>query len=95
LTIAATLVLCICLMSGGSGNCIGTPSSPGLVDYNAAACSFIFAYAGQSIMLEMQAEMKQPNDFPKAVGFSFSTLLVAYILVTVISYWQCGASTPD
>merc|ERR1711957_571252 len=70
LTIAVTLALCIWTLFSGDANCVGTPSIPTFVNGNAAACSFTFAYAGQSIMLEMQSEMKQPKDFPKAVALS-------------------------
>lgn len=45
-------------------------------------------------MLEMQAEMKNPKDFPKAVNFSFVALFIVYLLVSVVSYQKCGSGTP-
>lgn len=96
-TIAATLVICLAtLMFSNSADsaCIGDVSPPSLLTYSASICGFIFAFCGQSIMLEMQVEMKQPADFPKAVFSSFLALLTIYSLVGVTCYLTCGPKTP-
>mmetsp|Transcript_25384 Transcript_25384/g.84855 ORF Transcript_25384/g.84855 Transcript_25384/m.84855 type:complete len:325 (+) Transcript_25384:184-1158(+) len=94
-TICATVVICLWTLVSGMGACDDEPSaSMGFLDYNASMCGFIFAFSGQSIMLEMQAEMRQPRDFPKAVQLSFSTLFTVYTLVVVLSYHTCGRGTP-
>mmetsp|Transcript_4957 Transcript_4957/g.8660 ORF Transcript_4957/g.8660 Transcript_4957/m.8660 type:complete len:503 (+) Transcript_4957:23-1531(+) len=103
LTILITIAVCLWTLSetsakGGAvckgGAAEGDDMAPGFLDYNAAACAFIFAYSGQAIMLEMQAEMKAPADFPKAVWCSFSTLMVVYALVASAAFYVCGAATP-
>jgi amino acid permease len=94
LTIIATIVICLWNLMAGSGNCTGEIVETGFVDFNAAICAFVFSYAGQSIMLEMQAEMKEPNHFPKAVVLSFTGLLFVYLLVGCACLWQCGRASP-
>lgn len=103
ITILVTVIVCLWTLSenAGSGGAVckaedvkGDNGQSGFLDYNAAACAFIFAYSGQAIMLEMQAEMKAPKDFPKAVLSSFSSLLMVYILVAVAAFYVCGAATP-
>jgi len=96
-TITVTIVICLgTLLSSEDveSACNGRVDSPSLLTYSAAVCGFIFAYTGQSIMLEMQVEMKRPADFPKAVISSFSVLLIIYVLVCAVSYSKCGPKTP-
>merc|ERR1712039_116110 len=58
-------------------------------------CSFAFAFQGQNIMLEMQAEMKKPSDFPKAVTVSTTLLFLIYLASTTVARATCGANTPE
>ena len=69
-------------------------SSPSFLDYSACISGMVFAFTGQPIMLEMQAEMREPQHFPKAVWLSYSILFVVYTCVAVLSYLACGRSTP-
>jgi len=74
--------------------CTGVPDAGGFLDMNAALGAFIFAYSGQAIMLEMQAEMTEPEDFPKAAIGSFSGLLAIYAVIATAAFYCCGAHTP-
>ena len=101
-TIALTVVGCLFDMirqqaeaSTGTGGCSGMSGTGSFIEYNSAVGSFIFAYCGQHIFLEMQAEMRQPADWPKAVASSFSTMFALYILVVSVAYQTCGDKTPD
>ena len=40
--------------------------------------SFIFAYQGQSLFLEIMREMKSPCHFPRAVGAANGFMLLVY-----------------
>jgi len=81
-------------MLNGDANCTGDGKEPTFADYNAAMSSFIFAYCGQCIMLEMQAEMKQLSEFPKSVNLSFGMLFTVYCLVPMVTFSKCGLKAP-
>ncbi|CAK8987897.1 unnamed protein product [Durusdinium trenchii] len=92
-TIVTTLALCLwTLLTNAS--CQPQQREPGFLDYNSCISGFVFAFAGQHIMLEMQAEMKNPEHFPNAVFLSYSVLFLVYTLVAVLSYLACGKDTP-
>lgn len=93
-TVVATLILCLwTLLTNPSCESPGR-TGHGFLDYSSCISGFVFAFTGQNIMLEMQAEMKTPSDFPKAVWLSFSTLFTVYATVAVLSYLACGENTP-
>jgi amino acid permease len=95
--ILATIVVCCWTLLGGFGSsdsCSGTASSLDFLSFNSNVSAFVFAYAGQAIMLEMQAEMKAPEDFPKSAGASFTVLFVVYTVVASAAYHACGIHTP-
>mmetsp|Transcript_33131 Transcript_33131/g.70014 ORF Transcript_33131/g.70014 Transcript_33131/m.70014 type:complete len:468 (+) Transcript_33131:54-1457(+) len=60
-----------------------------------ALSGFIFAFSGQKIFLEMQAEMTEPTEFPKALHAAFPVLFLAYLLVSLAAYGRCGDHTPS
>lgn len=94
-TVVATLILCLwTLLTNPSCESSGGSPGHGFLDYSSCISGFVFAFTGQNIMLEMQAEMKTPSDFPKAVWLSFSTLFMVYATVAVLSYLTCGEDTP-
>ncbi|CAE8605502.1 unnamed protein product [Polarella glacialis] len=93
-TILGTLGICIWELLGDDPNCSGEVRQAGFLQYAGAVSGFVFAFAGQQIMLEMQAEMSQPSDFPKAVYLAFSLLFVVYLIVCILSYNACGDGTP-
>ena len=92
-TIVITLALCLwTLLTNAS--CQPQHREPGFFDYNSCISGFVFAFAGQHIMLEMQAEMKNPEHFPTAVYLSYLILFLVYTMVAVLSYLACGKNTP-
>lgn len=97
-TILTTIVICLWTLTESSGqgslSCNGKIQEANFLNMNAAICAFIFAYAGQSIMLEMQAEMRNAADFPKSVFGSFGTLFIVYIVVPAVAFSTCGSKTP-
>lgn len=54
--------------------------------------SFIFAYQGQSLMLEVMREMKKPQQFSRAVMVSNIIMCLVYGAISVIAYDLRGAS---
>ena len=67
-TVVATLILCLwTLLTNPSCESRGR-TGHGFLDYSSCISGFVFAFTGQNIMLEMQAEMKTPSDFPKAAS---------------------------
>eukprot|EP00438_Fugacium_kawagutii_P020398 Skav222024 [mRNA] locus=scaffold2914:78337:79179:+ [translate_table: standard] len=92
-TVVATLALCLWTLLT-TPSCEPLKREHGFFDYSSCISGFVFAFAGQNIMLEMQAEMKTPSDFPKAVWLSFSTLFAVYAIVAILSYLACGENTP-
>lgn len=59
-----------------------------------STASFIFAYQGQSIFLEVMREMKKPQEFPKTVGIANVTMMLVYLTITVICYHYKGDTLP-
>jgi len=66
------------------------PHIPFLTAYDSLS-SFIFAFAGQSIFLEIISEMKRPQDFGKSVVVSSLGMFVFYLSIVVVSYYTQGA----
>jgi len=54
--------------------------------------SFIFAYQGQSLFLEIMREMKSPRHFPRAVGVANGFMLLVYAGSCVVGYGSRGAA---
>jgi vesicular inhibitory amino acid transporter len=59
-----------------------------------STASFIFAYQGQSIFLEVMREMKKPEAFPKTVGVANITMMLVYLTITMICYHYKGDTLP-
>ena len=57
-----------------------------------STASFIFAYQGQSIFLEVMREMKEPGDFPKTVTVANMTMMIVYLAITILCYHYKGGS---
>jgi len=60
----------------------------------AALCGFCFAYAGQSIYLEIMAEMQQPRQFPLSLLVANGPMVALYVGVSAMTYARRGAATP-
>jgi len=94
-TIVLVLAFCIgALVLNPSPRC--GPPIPNLDFWEVfnALSGFVFAFSGQQIFLEIQAEMCQPKDFTKSLNVAFGLLSVAYALVAVGAYGRCGDHTP-
>eukprot|EP00947_MAST-08B_sp_MAST-8B-sp1_P005321 g5321.t1 len=84
--------------SGGGGGGGGSNSSAlvhthlwpaedlALLDVYGAASSFIFAYQGQSMFLEIMREMKQPSMFSVSVTTANSLMGTVYLATSVVAY---------
>jgi amino acid permease len=70
------------------------PRGIGFFSAFAAMSGFTFAYAGQTIYLEILAEMKDARSFPKALLLSTPIMLVAYATVAFTGYGVAGSATP-
>jgi len=93
-TVLATLAICLWVLLTGQAGCTGSRSEPGFFQYSSSVSGFVFAFAGQHIMLEMQAEIRVPAHFPRAVYLAFSVLFAVYLAVAVLAYSACGDATP-
>lgn len=58
-----------------------------------AFATITFAYGGHVIYPNIIRSMNYPHHFPRAVYLSSTTILILYIPVTVIGYWQFGSRT--
>mmetsp|Transcript_64333 Transcript_64333/g.172224 ORF Transcript_64333/g.172224 Transcript_64333/m.172224 type:complete len:468 (+) Transcript_64333:51-1454(+) len=94
-TIVVVLVMCIGVLLFDSHPSCGTqlPSLDVMGVFNALS-GFVFAFSGQKIFLEMQAEMTEPTEFPKALHAAFPVLFLSYLLVSLAAYGRCGDRTP-
>lgn len=63
--------------------------------FTRALSAFTFAFAGNTIYLEMMAEMKEPRDFAKSLNVALPCLLVVYMIVGLGTYAKCGEDTPN
>eukprot|EP00941_MAST-03F_sp_MAST-3F-sp1_P006294 g6294.t1 len=62
--------------------------------FSSALSSFVFAMAGQKIYLEMMAEMRDPDDFPKALYAATPVMFMTYAIVCVLGYSLRGDASP-
>jgi len=79
---------------GFSSFSLGDRSSGNFWVLFGAFSQFTFAFAGQSIFLEMNAEMKEPRDFMKSVNLSYTIMILMYGTVCVAVYSACGDHSP-
>jgi len=59
-----------------------------------AASMFIFAVAGQTIFLEMNAEMKEPARFKSSLNLAYAVMGVMYYIVCAAVFGTCGQYAP-
>lgn len=79
----------------GSTTTIGPGDDTDALSYLRALSSIVFAYQGQSIFLELMAEMKDSKQFPKATLVSYIIMLATYSATVVIAYGVKGQDVPD
>jgi len=93
-TVMATIVLCVWQILSGNVDCAPeeVPSAyDSLGNLNGAWANFIFAFAGQTIFFEMNAEMKEPRHFPRSLWLAYSVMLGCYLFVCLTVYSACGS----
>jgi len=56
---------------------------------------FVFAFSGQKIFLEMQAEMKHPEQFVRSMNLAFPFLVAAYGSLSILTLARCGDHAPS
>jgi amino acid permease len=71
------------------------PKKLAFLDCLSALSAFVFGSGGQLIYLEMIAEMKKPEDFPKSFICGNIVMFIVYIFVMVVTYHFNGQDTPD
>jgi amino acid permease len=102
LTIVIVLVIYIVTILGDAGAsveeaCVGNALTQSN-SFTAVAhdvSQFVFAFSGQKIFLEMQAEMKEPNHFLRSLHLAYPALLTTYMVITSVSFGRCGLNTPS
>lgn len=65
-----------------------------ILSFAGSLSKFIFAFSGQKIFLEMQAEMREPQKFPRAMNVGLPVLAGVFLLLSVVTFQRCGDSTP-
>ena len=68
------------------------PASMTLWDAFDSISAMTFAYQGQSMLLEIAAEMEDGRDFPKAVKVSCASLVGLYACAMAVGYYYRGQS---
>ena len=61
-------------------------SSGGFWEFFNSLSGFAFAYAGQTIYLEMMSEMKKPTKFRQALSVGAPGIFVLYMATAIIQY---------
>ena len=93
-TVLATLMLCLWTLLTAPVCLHASTRDEGYMQYSSAISGFVFAFAGQHIMLEMQVEMRESSEFPKAVSLAFSVLFAVYTMVSLLAFRACAENTP-
>ena len=71
---------------------LSVPSGQPFFKTYGALGSFIFAYQGQSIFLEIMREMRQPDHFPRALLSANGLMMACYTIISAVAYGTHGAS---
>lgn len=76
--------------------CVAQKIEPvsGFMPVAGAISKFVFAYSGQNIYLEMQAEMKEPAKFVRSMNVGLPILASVYMALSLVSVLSCGDYTP-
>ena len=95
--IAVILVLIIILLSfiiqGKNDNVITSftiPNNTNGLEIYGNFSSFIFAYLGQAMFLEIMSEMKDSKQFPKSIYIGNTIMMIVYLLTCIIAYGYKG-----
>ena len=94
-TIFLVLVICLDDIAKSSGDHEhDVVASVSFWDFFGAMSSFVFAWSGQKIYLEIMNEMKEPEDFPKSLYGAYPFILLGYIIVCCVTYGFLGRDAP-
>lgn len=82
--------------AGGEEDCVPETitHANGVLSVAGSISKFIFAFSGQKIFLEMQAEMKEPELFVRSMHVALPILASVFMLIAVTSLLRCGDHTP-
>mmetsp|Transcript_20734 Transcript_20734/g.28965 ORF Transcript_20734/g.28965 Transcript_20734/m.28965 type:complete len:466 (+) Transcript_20734:381-1778(+) len=72
---------------------IGPPPGTFLSRYNNVS-AFLFAYQGQSVFLEIMAEMRDHREWPKALWLGQGIMIPTYVITAAVGYYLLGDSVP-
>jgi len=81
---------------GGDVPCSSDTLAPvsGVMPLAKVISKFVFAFSGQKIFLEMQAEMANPAEFVRSMNLAFPLLVSAYGLISMVTLARCGDTSP-
>ncbi len=71
---------------------IGIPPGETFLTVYSSMGSFIFAYQGQSMFLEIMREMQEPRSFPRALYVANGLMGLVYTASVAVGYGVCGSS---
>eukprot|EP00933_Yihiella_yeosuensis_P071538 TRINITY_DN79742_c0_g1_i1.p1 TRINITY_DN79742_c0_g1~~TRINITY_DN79742_c0_g1_i1.p1 ORF type:complete len:468 (+),score=85.03 TRINITY_DN79742_c0_g1_i1:64-1404(+) len=64
----------------------------GWVPICVSLASLVNAFSGQHVWIELQAESRQPEEFPKAVKTAATCIVLTYAIVATMGYYYVGAA---
>ena len=97
LCIVGYILICLHEMSGhegGGGTTMNVADDTDFASFSSALMGIVFAFSGIEVYLEFIAEMKDPENFYKALRLSLGTVGLVYICVSSYTYWLFGQDTP-
>ena len=92
MVIAVALILgsLACDTSGAGGHSLWPAADTSFLQKYSNAGTFIFAYQGQSMFLEIMREMRLPRHFSRAVLTANGAMVLTYTLAVVVGYGARG-----
>jgi len=96
MVVAIALCMSEVLRSGCSAGSASS-SAPALDVWSGfgAISTYMLAFAGQNIFLEIMSEMREPTKFSWALNLAMPTLCAIYAGVAVTTFVACGENTPS
>jgi hypothetical protein len=92
ITISVGIALITMMVEGRDESVVTYAVNPDLTvqSFFGAMTRFVFAYSGQFMYLELMAEMKRPQDFPKTFMIAGPYQVFMYALVGIVGYYYKG-----
>ena len=79
---------------GGGGGGGAAEAADGALRIGSAAASFIFAYQGQSVYLEIIREMRDRSHFRRTLYLATAAMVLVYVAVVAVGYATLGRAAP-